>query len=321
MDKALADPAVKGAHAAAVAALRRAARTKTKPLPVPVTRQSIEVPSPENAGSRLDAYHASALKRVRETPRELFTNRPPALADIHQGRVGDCFCLAPLGGWIHRDTDSVRALFRSRNGNVEVHACGRWIPVSPLTDGEIVILGTTTGGGTWLNYYEKAMGIARREGEKSPSASPVASISRGGSAGTAMQGLTGRETTRFSCAPFKQPAITPARAGWLLDELRIRLADNKAGRLLACCGTGTRGIKVPGILGNHAYAVLDYDPGKDTVTFWNPHGNSFTPKGGAGITRGYPTRNGVFSVPTAEAVVIFTGFSFETGGTAGPTRP
>lgn len=321
MDKALADPSLKGSHAAAVAALRRAARTRLKPLPAPVTREAIAKPDPDNAGAKLESHYASALKRIRETPRDLFTNRAPSLADIHQGRVGDCFCLAPLGGWVHRDGDSVRALFRSRDSHVEVHACGRWIAVPALTDGEVAILATTTGGGTWINYYEKAMGLARQQGDKKPSASPVAAIGRGGSAGTAMQALTGRESARFSCSPFKQPTLKPDRARMLLDELRVRLSDNMAGRLLACAGTGTTGVKVPGILGNHAYAVLDYDPGADMVTIWNPHGNSFTPKGKPGITSGYPTKNGVFSLPTAEAVVVFTGFSFETGGPAGPTRP
>lgn len=321
MDKALADPSLKGSHAAAVAALRRAARAKLKPLPAPVTREAIAKPDPDNAGAKLESHYASALKRIRETPRDLFTNRAPSLADIHQGRVGDCFCLAPLGGWVHRDGDSVRALFRARDGQVEVHACGRWIAVPALTDGEIAILATTTGGGTWINYYEKAMGLARQQADTKKSASPVAAINRGGSAGTAMQALTGSETIRFSCSPFRQTALKPERSGMLLDELRIRLAHNKASRQLACAGTGTTGVKVPGILGNHAYAVLDYDPMADRVTIWNPHGNSFTPKGKPGITTGYPTKNGVFSMSTAEAVVVFTGFSFETGSPAGPTRP
>jgi len=321
IEKALADPGVKGATAAAVCALRRAVRSKTKPLPAPVTRQAIEKPDPDNAGFKMEANHKLALKRIQETPRDLFTGKPPLLSDIHQGRVGDCFCLAPLGGWIHRDSDSVRALFRQKESTVEVHACGRWIPVEPLTDGEIGILATSSGGGIWVNYYEKAMGIARRESEKSASASPVAAINKGGSAGNAMQALTGHETTRFSCSPFKQTSLKPERAVMLLEELRIRLAHNKASRRLACAGTGTTGVKVPGILGNHAYAVLDYDPKADRVTIWNPHGNSFTPKGKPGITTGYPTKNGIFSLPTTEAVVVFTGFSFETGGPAGPTRP
>ena len=321
IEKALANPEVKGPTAAAISALRRAVRSKTKPMPAPVTKGAIEKPDPDNAGSKMEGNHKLALRRIQETPRDLFTGKPPLLSDIHQGRVGDCFCLAPLGGWIHRDSDSVRALFRQKANKVEVHACGRWIPVEPLTDGEIAMLATSSGGGIWVNYYEKAMGIARRESEKTASASPVAAINRGGSAGNAMQALTGNETTRFSCAPFKQAGLRPDRAGMLLDELRIRLAHNKASRKLACAGTGTTGIKVPGILGNHAYAVLDYDPKADLMTFWNPHGNSFKPKGSPGIQMGYPTKNGVFSMPTAEAVAVFTGFSFETGTKAGPTRP
>lgn len=321
IDCALSNPEVIGPTAAAISALRRATRSKITPLPTPVTRMAIETPDADNSGSKMEANYKLALRRIRETPRELFTDRPPCLPDIHQGRVGDCFCLAPLGGWLHRDSESIRALFHQQDGKIEVYAGGRWIPVTPLTDGEIAILATSTGGGTWVNYYEKAMGICRREGERTPSASPLAAINKGGSAGNAMQALTGHETARFSCAPFKQSSLKPDRASLLLDELRIRLAHNQAGRQLACAGTGTTTLKVPGILGNHAYAVLDYDAKADTVTFWNPHGNSFTPKGKPGISRGYPTKNGIFSVPTTQAVVVFAGFSFETGGLAGPTRP
>ena len=45
-------------------------------------------------------------------------------------------------------------------------------------------------------------------------------------------------------------------------------------------------VTVPGMYYLHSYAVLGYDPKADTVTFWNPFGNAYTPKGGAGTQAG-----------------------------------
>ncbi len=72
----------------------------------------------------------------------------------------------------------------------------------------------------------------------------------------------------------------------------------------------------PNISVKHAYAVLAYDATTDVVTFWNPHGQTFRPTGAPGLTHGYPTEHGRFSVPLSEVGQFFTGFTFE-----GPTAP
>jgi thiol-disulfide isomerase/thioredoxin/tetratricopeptide (TPR) repeat protein len=61
----------------------------------------------------------------------------------------------------------------------------------------------------------------------------------------------------------------------------------------------------------HAYALLRYDSKTDTVDLWNPHGNNFKPKGPPGLTNGYPTKDGLFTVPLDDFVQQFTGVSFE----------
>jgi hypothetical protein len=61
--------------------------------------------------------------------------------------------------------------------------------------------------------------------------------------------------------------------------------------------------------------VLAYDEQKDTLTLWNPHGNTFPGRGKEikepGIANGYPTRAGVFEVPVGEFVRIFSGVTVE----------
>jgi len=66
--------------------------------------------------------------------------------------------------------------------------------------------------------------------------------------------------------------------------------------------------------GNHAYAVLAYDPMSDKLTFWNPHGQTFNPKGPEGTANGYRTRKGVFEAALNEVAEWFGGFSWEKPG-------
>ena len=80
---------------------------------------------------------------------------------------------------------------------------------------------------------------------------------------------------------------------------------------LICGGTGS-GVKVPGVLGLHAYAILAYDATKDEVLLWNPIGGAFKPKGTEGLEHGYSMSHGQSRVPLVELVQFFGGFSFET---------
>ena len=89
------------------------------------------------------------------------------------------------------------------------------------------------------------------------------------------------------------------------------LAKAFAEKRLVTCGTGSGG-KVPNVAGNHAYAVTGYDAKTDRISLWNPHGQTFTPKGEAGLKNGYPTKGGRFSMPLPEFMQAFGGLAFET---------
>jgi hypothetical protein len=92
------------------------------------------------------------------------------------------------------------------------------------------------------------------------------------------------------------------------------LAAKKAGRLVVG-GTAPLGGKqtvVPGLYYNHSYGVLGYNEKADAVTFWNPFGNKYTPKGPGGLAHGYPTEHGRFKMPLADAAMWFGSFSIET---------
>ena len=122
---------------------------------------------------------------------------------------------------------------------------------------------------------------------------PYSIIGVGGSPHTPLGFLTGHTTERLGCEGFLKTDLSPADRAAKLDEIRDKLvAAQKAGKLIVG-GTADIGgpqVKVPGLYYNHSYAVLNYGRATDTVTFWNPMGNRFTPKGPPGLADGYQRR-------------------------------
>ena len=116
------------------------------------------------------------------------------------------------------------------------------------------------------------------------------------------------------------PPLTPEEKLAKLANLREMLTTAIKEKKLICAGTPATGLKPPGISLKHAYAILDYDASRDILTVWNPHGNTFHPKGDPGLTNGYVTEKGQFEVPLPEALTFFSGIVFETDQSAPPPR-
>lgn len=317
IDQSVADPAFRGAEAAGVVALRRGIRAH-KTAKGPWKWDDLEhlvktAPAGKSKPPDLDSYHRAALRRITAADTGLFGPMGPSLESIHQGRLGDCFCLAPLGAMTHRDPDRVRRLFQEcKDGAVTVRIGGETVEVAPLTDGEKAMLASTSGQGRWVPLYEKAMGlvIARK---KARLTTPLGAVGSGGSTGTALSLLTGRPIERFSLKDWKVPGADLKALEPKLCKLREGLRQAMADGRLVCGGTGTK-VEVPGVHGNHAYAVLAYDPATDRVTFWNPHGQTFNPKGPEGTKNGYRVTKGIFQAPLTEVATWFGGFSWESPG-------
>lgn len=314
IDLSIADPMLRGEAAAAAVALRRSVKAhpsnkgpwKWKDL----EELSKTPPQGKKKPPDVEAFHKAALKRIQASPPSLYGPEGPRLESIHQGRLGDCFCLAPLGAMTKKDPERVKKLFEAGpEGTIRVRLGNETIEVSPLTDGEKALVASTSGEGAWVPLYEKAMGILIAQ-KKSKVTTPLGAVGSGGSAGTALSLLTGHPIERFSLKPWKEPGTSQKDLPQKLENLRSGLEKAMNDGRLVCGGTGAK-VEVPGIHGNHAYAVLGYDRKTDRVTFWNPHGQNFTPKGPEGIQNGYQVKKGVFQAPLTEVVVWFGGFSWE----------
>jgi Calpain family cysteine protease len=273
--------------------------------------------------------YASGLKKIRNTKRALFLDETPDIDACKQGPLGDCFFVAAVGAFAHRDPAALKRMFvEQQDGSVLVRfGNGQSVAVTPLSDAELALSGSTGDEGLWLPVLEKAIGSLRQDAnpEKYDTETATDAIARGGSTATMLRILTGHTTTRIALKkrprstkkdergnPVLEPSQPAGEHAALAVRVREALTQAFANGRLAACGT-LQEAQPKGIAQKHAYAVLAFDPAQDVVHLWNPHGNTHTPKGPAGLEHGYPTKAGRFSVPVAKFVRIFGSVVVETG--------
>jgi hypothetical protein len=192
--------------------------------------------------------------------------------------------------------------------------------IPSFTDGEVALSSSAGSSGCWVAVFEAAFGSVKN-GIQNPG--PKAdiltdAIRDGGTMSATIRTLTGHAAKRYA---LRKPGVkvmpSAERAAARLPVLREAITSALKDRRLAGAGTNTADLP-PGISPKHAYTILDFDAASDTVRLWNPHGNRFVPAGEPGLTNGYPTKDGVFSVPLSEFARVFSGMTVETPVTASP---
>jgi hypothetical protein len=320
LDKAIDDPTVKGPAAAAAVALRRGIRMNAKTAPVTLDRLSAKTveDDPETGKSvSYDSMYKAALKHIDGAKRELFASGAPHAETLAQGRLGDCFLIAPLGTTAAMKPTLLKDMVKVLpDGKLSVHfGNGKNVTIDAPTDGEIAMGASTSNDGIWANVFEKAIGEVYLERQKTPKhVTPFSIVNAGGTPHSPLALFTGHGFKRVACQPFqKHPDIADRAAQ--LDDVRKQLEDAfKSGKLVVG-GTGDKSagqVIVPGLYYDHSYGVWGYDRKTDMVHFWNPMGNNYKPVGEPGLKNGYVTTHGRFDVPLSEAVMWFGSFSIET---------
>jgi hypothetical protein len=321
IEKAVDDPTVKGPAAAAAAALRRAIRANPDISPVTIETLTKALDEKTKPSPKIPSYNAMydiALGKIIKTPRDLFVSGLPRVETLGQGRLGDCFLLAPLGTVAFKEPERLKKMVTPlSNGQIAVQfANGEKVTLPAPTDAEIAIGASTLDDGIWANVFEKSIGHIYLERQKTPRhVTPYSIIGVGGTPNSPLSILTGHKCIRVGCEDFQKDKLSKADRATRLDDMRKRLEDAFATRHLVVGGTGDiHGGQtiVPGLYYDHSYGVLNYDRKTDIVTFWNPMGNHYVPKGTPGLEHGYVTNHGRFDVPLTEAVMWFGSFSIET---------
>lgn len=310
---------VRGEDAAAVAALKRASRFRKVTLPtftLENLQQLAKAQPVEKGMPDFPAMFAGSLKRIAHSKRELFAAEGPRIETIRQGRMGNCFSLAPLAALAHERPDYIREqMIRPLDGGCYLVKLGnREVKVPAPTDAEIALTSENEDGSVWVNVYEKAAGIAHNDQKPADKreATGLDALNRGGSAGTQLAFITGRDMFRVSCTFAKKKNLPQAEYDQHMAELRAALtAATNDKRLMTC---GTLNTTIPGITPNHAYAILSYDAAADTIRVWNPHGDTREVKGEPGPESGYPIKDGIFELPLTVFVKEFSGTAYEIVG-------
>lgn len=321
VDALMDDATITGKTAAAVAALKLAMRRKTAPLETVSSKLLADYAAAYKSGAAsdvpsFDKSFAAARRRIQRAGKEIFGEGAPRLEDVNQGPIGDCYFLAPLGALVFRDPEHVKSMIATNDdGTISVaFGNGKTVKIAAPTDAQLGVSSGSGPGGRWVAVFEEAFGAMRNESrpEDRQADSPTDLIAHGGSVGPATKALTGKDTKRFTIrekgARDSPPSDADVEAK--LPKLREALAAAIQEKRLTTCAT-PKEVGVPGLSPSHAYAIVGFDPEKDAVRLWNPHGNAFRPRGEPGLKSGYDTRDGFFTVPSAEFMRIFVGATSE----------
>lgn len=272
------------------------------------------------------AQFASCLKRIQTTRRDVSLERMADLDRCKQGQLGDCFFVAPVGAAVHRDPLFVKnSIALLPGGGYKVKFSNeKSVEIGALTDAEVAMSSTTGDEGLWLPVLEKAFGSMRRDAapEKYGSKEATDAISHGGQIRETLQLVTGHACSRvfvphhakFSVESGGKPegkraggqlTVEPvADVREIAEKVRKKVFKAVEEKRLVAAGTSME-IEPPGMSPRHAYAILGCDAHADMLTIWNPHGNTFTPKGPVGLKNGYATKAGIFRMPVNEFVQVF----------------
>ncbi len=202
INRAVADVTLRDSDAAAIAALKRGLQGNAA-LAEGLSKDRLQqlVDGRDAAGQELQELFRAAEKRIQLKQPRLFASARPQLETIHQGRLGNCFVLAPLGAVLAVSPDRISQMFTSGPDAGYYVRFGRFqIPVPALTDAELALTASNEGAGVWVNVYEKAAGAAQQVIGPSAAAkgSPIDAISSGGSVTRFLSLITGSQIQRFS---------------------------------------------------------------------------------------------------------------------------
>ncbi len=316
----VADSKIEDQEAAAVAAIKRHWRSGGEVRPL--SQEQLEYLIAQRSSARnadLVTMYAEGLQQIRGGSERLFASRRPRLETIQQGRLGNCFVLAPLGAVLQVAPDRVTRMFiEQANGRYGVRLGGQVIQVDAPTDAERAQTAGNEGDGIWVNVFEKAIGAALRV-RGFAAGSSLDAIAGGGSATEILQLMTGNRVQAFLLDGSRQAGAADRDPERIDRQLREFVRDTLADERAAVCTTRTS--TTPGLPGNHAYAVLAFEPRTDVITLWNPHGGVFTPRGGSGPKFGYASRDGRFEMPLSEFRQLFEELSAESNRSVRTSRP
>lgn len=223
---------------------------------------------PKELRDRVEGRFGWSKYRIGQSAPGVFNGAPDPTA-VTQGSIGDCYFLAAVVGQAYRDPRAVRRMITD-NGDATytVTFPGRSAVTVPApTDAELARYSSSGANGLWLSILEKAYGQVRNDESWFGSTTVAQEGADGGAQlSTGVSAVTGSGTD------------TDILSFTSLSTTRAKLeAAMKAGRVVTA-GT-TKALpwqeeNAGGIVSGHAFTVVAYDRGSDTITLRNPWGST-----------------------------------------------
>jgi hypothetical protein len=319
---------VQGDEACAVATIHRYLRGKNAPKTIDEEflldpKHGIgpeEQRDPDSKPPRFQNTFAAYRRHLEIVPRSLFANDAPQRNGLHQGRLEDCWVISGVGQYVTYHPDRVKSMLHEQgDGSYIVSFPHQTIKVPALTDAQIVLGSTAGNQGLWISVLEEAFAIENRSAKGNPAV--LIDDLNGGSAVPTIELLTGQKALQIHLSDLREESAKPRTKERIVAEqdLKMILQNLHANKILVTAGTHGKDIKnPPGIPSGHCFGVIDYDPDKKLITLWNPWGNHFSPKGEPGLANGYPTQDGVFTMPLNDFIKVYNTVEGQTASGQSP---
>lgn len=320
MRQNVADPAIQGEHAAALATLYSLVNDKMHDLgsrrPPSVTpelldefRDDRDMAREEGEPEASQLYFERYLGKLEQASDQLFPQGLPDGYAVRQGYGPSCAILATTVGQALHAPEVIQKAVRERaDGRVEVAFPGFKEPlvVTPATDSEMALFATAGQNGTWITHIEKAWGQTQTK-------NPLAAFEQSSWPAKSIRAWSSAPATTVSIPPrweaYRQASLPP----FLRDALQ-HLEQNRI--VMAWSRKEPSGIDE--LIPFHAHTVVSIDPQVGSVTVRNPWGHK-EPLDDQGRPRD-GRDDGVFTLSLEEFVRDFGRIAQQTGD-AGSVRP
>jgi hypothetical protein len=303
------DARIKGEAAAALAALKIGA-TKFDKLDETRDFSVADIDEMERTmreGRKLDAnfigYFNVGLRKLDETPRELFAQGQPHMTAMRQYFTSDCYFLSAVGAIAETNpTVLVKLITTEGAGTYVVRFPGQpAVRVSAPTDSEIATY-TAAKDGVWLSVLQKAYANVRirTEPKEAKTRQPLDSVGFRLGSTSVMELLTGNPSRAIRLGAESDKGATGPMVSQLRSTLTAAFRDRRA---------------VTASMSHHAYAITAYDPAADLVTIHNPYNSA----GFETLPEGNKVRrsdDGFFTISTAQFASSFYYLRVQQGGRA-----
>ena len=258
---------------------------------------------PKELRDRVEATHAYGKGKIAGQSRALVNGaaRPDA---VQQGSIGDCYFLAAIVGRAYTDPSAIKKMVTDNGNNTyTVSFPGRKpVTVSAPTDAELARYSTAGQNGLWLSIAEKAYGQVRND-EAWFSTTTVAQdkADGGGFLSTGVGAVTGNGTDSDMLSLTSNDTTRAKLKAAMKDKRVVTAGTSKA-------MPWQQDIQ-GGVVMGHAYTVVAYDAGSDSITLRNPWGSTEPTKADGTAADG--RNDGVFTMKLDAFAKTFSQICYE----------